>query len=60
MQITSQHSLIKQFSIECRKPKAKVMTTAHQNEVKHPEGPMKSQSKNKQSAQSAYWMMGWR
>lgn len=41
MQITSQHSLIKQFSIECRKPKAKVMTTAHQNEVKHPEGPMK-------------------
>lgn len=47
MQITSQHSLMKQFSIECRKPKAKVMTTAHQNEVKHPEGPMKSQSKNK-------------
>ena len=38
MQITSQHSLIKQFSIECRKPKAKVMTTAHQNEVKHLKG----------------------
>ena len=58
MQITSQHSLIKQFSIKCRKPKAKVMTTAHQNEVKHPEGLLKSQERT--SAQSDDWMMGWR
>ena len=37
--------LIERFSIECRKAKTKVITTANQNKGKYNKGPMRTQSK---------------
>ena len=36
---------LEQFSIECRKTKTKVITTANQNEDKYHKEPMRTQSK---------------
>ena len=38
---------IKRFSIECRKAKTTVITTANQNEGKYSKEPMRTQSKYK-------------
>ena len=37
--------LLEQFSIECRKTKTKVITTANQNKGKYHKEPMRTQSK---------------
>ena len=39
------YSVIEQFSIECRKTKTKVITTANQNKDKYHNEPMRTQSK---------------
>ena len=38
---------IERFSIECRKTKTKVITTANQNKGKYPKEPMRTQIKYK-------------
>ena len=61
------HSCLEQFSIECRKTKTKVITTANQNKDKYHNEPMRSHARENASDQVAIgfssasdWLRGWR